>query len=399
MLDYQTCTSRALSETAYCWTTSESLGMLLLVLAGAASCLSTLAVYGTIIKRALKTGRNPINVRMDVLMLSLLFANLVHSVGSLLNIKWLMEGYSDVGTFCTVQGVFNQVGPVAVAINTIAIAIWTFVTLWSLRGVQEHLRPAWYMILAIWLVVFLVTAAPDLKYRKQEHRYWKPTPLWCTISKDYEHARLFGKYLWFWIAFLSFILYLPLALLARRNLTRDRNARLGFRLHQRRERDDEPGEALLYSMIAYPVSNAFLIIPLSIVRWNQLTGSKPIRTGGSIAAQTIFDLNGFVNVMLLVFYRPGLFKVPVEEPTQIEHPPQTPPGPSPPTASGPLPTTAPGDFPLTPTASGSSPARRVRTRNESDSVLDRSEAGSILTVPRVTNGDDVEMVRIRANQT
>jgi hypothetical protein len=51
-----------------------------------------------------------------------------------------------------------------------------------------------------------------------------------------------------------------------------------------------------------------LIIPLSIVRWIQLTGSRPIRTRDSIAVATVFDLNGLVNVLILVYLRPGLFQ-------------------------------------------------------------------------------------------
>jgi hypothetical protein len=143
------------------------------------------------------------------------------------------------------------------------------------------------MILAIWLVVFIVTAVPDLKYRKQEHRYWRPTQarppsfppnatcynpplvqLWCTIGKDYELSRLLGKSVWFWIAFLSFILFLPLALLARGNLTRSRTALFGFTIHRRPNENRNLLKFMIYCMIAYavladPVLNAILVIPLS----------------------------------------------------------------------------------------------------------------------------------------
>jgi len=239
-------------------------------------------------------------------MLSLLFSNLVHSFGSLLNIKWIIDGYSDVGAFCTFQGVINQVGPVAVAINTIAIALWTFIAIWFWHRVNEHRHHRmWYGVLCIWLIVFAVTGVPDLIYRK-DRRYWRPTPLWCTIDKDYEIIRLLGKYLWFWIAFLSFIVYIPLALMARGNLTRTRT---GFKIHRRRDDNhDRPEFMMIFPMIAYPLSNAILIIPLSIVRWIQLTGSRPIRTRDSIAVATVFDLNGLVNALLLIYFRPNLFQ-------------------------------------------------------------------------------------------
>jgi len=313
-MDYTTCRAlKAGSETAYCWTRSETSGMFLLVLASGASGIATLAVYAWIIKRAFQTGKNPVKTRMDVLMISLLFANFLHALGSLLSIKWIIIGYSDVGTYCTVQGVINQIAPVAVAINTIAIALWTFITMWwwhLINHLSEHRHRMWSAVLCIWLIVFLVTATPDLIHRREEHRYWRPTPLWCTISKDYEIVRLLGKYLWFWIAFLSFIVYIPLALMSRGYLTRDARTRttwLGFTIHRRRNHSDRP-EFMIYPMIAYPLSNAILIVPLSIVRWIQLTGSRPIRSRDSIAVVALFDLNGLVNVLLLVYLRPGLFR-------------------------------------------------------------------------------------------
>jgi hypothetical protein len=102
----------------------------------------------------------------------------------------------------------------------------------------------------------------------------------------------------------------------------------------------------------YPVSNAILIIPLSVVRWVQLTGSRPIRTGGSIAAQTIFDLNGLVNVLLLVYLRPGLFQ-------------------------GGEPIIAGEGAGVAKGAGDDIGMESTRTQNESSSVLDRQEVGPV----------------------
>jgi hypothetical protein len=199
-----------------------------------------------------------------------------------------------------------------------------------LGGNERRSHRMWYIVLALWIVVGVVTATPDLIHRK-EHRYWRPAPvslrsflpnaalsqsplpqLWCTIGGEYELPRLLGKYLWLWIAFFTFVLYIPLALWAKGCITRR-----------------YPPEFTVYSMIAYvvlaetskdiilkksmlssryPVSNAILIVPLSIVRWVQLNRSRPIRTRDSIAVATVFDLNGLVNVLLMIYLRPNLFR-------------------------------------------------------------------------------------------
>ena len=57
---------------------------------------------------------------------------------------------------------------------------------------------------------------------------------------------------------------------------------------------------------SYPASNAILIVPLSIVRWIQNTGSNVITSTDSTAVVIVFAFSGITNVLLLLYIRGNL---------------------------------------------------------------------------------------------
>jgi hypothetical protein len=63
---------------------------------------------------------------------------------------------------------------------------------------------------------------------------------------------------------------------------------------------------ILTHYFSYPLSNAILITPLSIVRWIQNAGSHHISSTDSSAVVAVFDLSGLVNVLLFLVIRPNL---------------------------------------------------------------------------------------------
>ena len=58
--------------------------------------------------------------------------------------------------------------------------------------------------------------------------------------------------------------------------------------------------------LSYPLSNAILVVPLSVVRWIENTGPNHITSTDTLAAAIIFSFSGVTNVLLLLYIRPNL---------------------------------------------------------------------------------------------
>jgi hypothetical protein len=230
------------------------------------------------------------------------------------------------------------------------IACLTFIAVWWDRGTNPRVRVksdlvvASFVVFGSWIFVALLVLVPARIYNKPSDLYFAPTPVrihsslckhkwldlhiqvWCTINKNYELVRLFAKYLWLWLAFLlSFLLYIPLGLWSRGYVTPDPTIWWKFHLHRRRDvRDEQHRRHLFLATIAYasmlcinfymtlirtffsyPLSNAILIGPLSIVRWMQNTGSN-ISSEEGLDVGAVFALSGVTNVLLFLLIRPNL---------------------------------------------------------------------------------------------
>jgi hypothetical protein len=57
---------------------------------------------------------------------------------------------------------------------------------------------------------------------------------------------------------------------------------------------------------SYPLSNAILLAPLSIIRWMENAGSNFITSEESLAVGAVFGLSGLTNVLLFLLIRPNL---------------------------------------------------------------------------------------------
>jgi len=58
--------------------------------------------------------------------------------------------------------------------------------------------------------------------------------------------------------------------------------------------------------LSYPLSNAILVIPLSVIRWIENTGPNRITSTDGLVAVIIFGFSGVTNVFLLLYFRPNL---------------------------------------------------------------------------------------------
>jgi len=321
MSDGTTCTPQDLELAKgtflHCVTRGEAIGFTSLVATSTASGIAVLVAFLLVTRNVIRESRSRsrkalIQQPMDIYMLSLFAADLFHALGSWMNIKWIREGKVYTGTYCSVQGAMNQIGPVGVAMNTLVIVVVTFITVWWGRGIpaggslKVQLATAAAIVFAMWIAVFLCVLIPYVIHNTPSDPYFAPTPLWCTIAKEFEMARLFAKYLWLWLAIFSFLLYIPLSLWSQGYIT---PTRWWFTIHRKTPivGANEGRRRLFIATIAYPLSNAILIIPLSIVRWIQNAGGSDLITSAdSVAVAAIFDLSGLVNILLFFLTRPTL---------------------------------------------------------------------------------------------
>lgn len=73
---------------------------------------------------------------------------------------------------------------------------------------------------------------------------------WCWIGSAYINERLFGEYIWLWLAmFSSFLGYIPLSFLVRGNITVDGEHWWKFHIHEKRPTLIDGSQKVAFNMI------------------------------------------------------------------------------------------------------------------------------------------------------
>jgi len=317
----QTISARA-NAPLHCLTRDESIALAFVTQAGVMSLLACLVTYALIVRNICRHARQTpgrwrlIRVPMDIYLLSLFAADIVLSIGGVINAKWVRDGKSQRGGWCSAQAVSLSVGTITVAVNTLAIAIHTFVMIWWNKGLKANFV-AWIAVAAPWIYSVSYLAIVGWIHRHEPNGIFRPTPYWCWIGNNYLIHRLFAGYVWMWMALIvSLLLYVPLFFWGRGNITVGDKI-WNFQIHQRGRVDDSRGSRPhSLSMIAYPLVYACLVLPLSIGRWigfeQENTGDKINRVpaGATIAVHVIYCLSGISNVLLFLLTRPNLLLFP-----------------------------------------------------------------------------------------
>ncbi|KAF9001002.1 hypothetical protein BDQ17DRAFT_1358973 [Cyathus striatus] len=294
-----------------CLSPGQRIGLMLVAEAGLASMLAVVYVFWIITCNAIrsfrlqeKTRQPLIAAPIDVLMLSLFVADFLHGMGAAFDFKWIGEGKVEVGSFCTAQGVIQQLGTTGGAIGTLIIAIYTFVGVWWEKGLgRRGILVAKVVVAVGWTFVALITLLGNLKVGiKDNHLFEIPTPYWCWINAHYSLLRLFGEYIWLWITLgMSTLIYLILYLLSRGIIIRrSEDPWWKFQLHKKGSPGGSPRG--IPSMLAYPVVFSILVLPMSFMRWIKFSR---VPAAAATAVDTIFCLNGVANVILLLKTRPN----------------------------------------------------------------------------------------------
>ncbi|KAK0195075.1 hypothetical protein F5146DRAFT_1109451 [Armillaria mellea] len=309
---------QASDPSLHCLTRGQSIGLTIVAESGFVSLFAVLFVFGIISRNALHHVRKKavkdwdfLQEPMDVFMLSLFFADLIQALGAVLDIKWINEGKVETGSFCTAQGIIQQLGETGVAITTLIIALYTFIVVRWRKGVNAILISK-FVILTAWAFIIILIIVGNTT---RGPNYEEPTPYWCWIGENHTALRIVGEYVWFWITLgASFLGYIFLFLWSRGNIVFDDKSWWRFTFHSRPDKPESLEEKARrrnsLSLIAlpslrYPVVYSILVLPLSVVRWITFNGRNQLGSEANLIVISIYGLSGMMNVILLLVTRPN----------------------------------------------------------------------------------------------
>lgn len=258
---------------------------------------------------------------IQIHVLALFAAEVIQGLGHAISMKWVIEGQVKTGTFCTSQGVIQQLGEVGVALATLTIAVQTFVTIWWLY--VPSIKVAFLIVGVEWIFVILFVAIGFGVNTHPPGRYYAtPTPYWCWLGQNFKAERIAGEYIWFWLTLLvSIALYLPLFLL-HHGIIQEGSAWYAPRIETGRDdpaRDRVKSKAFsrkpakLWTAILYPIVYCLVILPCSIIRW---IGFKQEATDGeshippvvTFIFAILFTLSGLFNAVIYPLTRRRIFE-------------------------------------------------------------------------------------------
>ncbi|KAI0685755.1 hypothetical protein BC835DRAFT_1420945 [Cytidiella melzeri] len=282
--------------------TPHAHGVIALVVAGFLSALAVLSVFmGMLVSPSVlsKTHFMPYFV-------SLLGANLLQSVGVILNVKWVIDLAVEENTICSVQGFIKQAGNVGTAVWSLAIAVCVFRLMFLRTATSMAVN---YLVFAFgWLLVaFIVAIGPLAIQTPTKGAYFGPSGYWCWITDEYPLEQTYLEYFWeFMSAGISLILYAGILLRVRGNLVHSKDGwRIRFvpsserwQLAINRDWIDTSMMGFAAVLIWYPVSYIALLVPITIARFISFSGGS-VTFSATIFTDTLFNLQGLANTILL----------------------------------------------------------------------------------------------------
>lgn len=276
-----------------------------MVVAGSLSGLSVLCIFFAMVFRfpAFTADVMPYFV-------SLLVANLLQAIGAVINIRWIIDRTVEPGTLCSFQGGVKQAGNVGTAVWSFILSVYVFRILFLRTTSSTAIR---YLVLGWgWLaIVFVVMIGPLAIQTDTKGPYFGPTGYWCWITHAYPQEQMYLEYFFeFLSSGLSFVLYIFILLRVRGNLVRGRDGwHLRFVPRSERwmlaiSRDwlDSSMMRVAARLVWHPVCYGILLVPVAISRFIQF-GGAPIPFWATMFTDTLFNLQGLVNVVLLVTTR------------------------------------------------------------------------------------------------
>jgi hypothetical protein len=166
---------------------------------------------------------------------SLITSNLLQSIGTLINLRWVLAGGVSSGKLCSAQGGIKQAGNVGTAVWSFALALHAFRLLFLRTRMAR--RTKWLALILGWFfVAMIVSIGPLALETKDRGTYFGPSGFWCWITHQYPIEQTVLEYVIEWTsAFASFILYVTVLLRVRGNLIKHSDGRWSLRWVSRSE--------------------------------------------------------------------------------------------------------------------------------------------------------------------
>ncbi|KAG8876983.1 hypothetical protein FRB97_003777 [Tulasnella sp. 331] len=310
----------------------QSIGLSFIAQSGLISSVAVLMFLFMVARNYIRNLINPppgkwrlIRTHVDAYLLSLMCADLLQAVGAILTARWALEQRTYCSSYCTTQGVIQQMGETGVAMSTLAITFHTFFSVFF------HFKlPQWVWVVVVAAIWLFLGSFVGLSYFTASTAFYTPTPFWCWVSDHYDDSRLFAEYLWMWsAAIINIVLYIPLYFCVRGNIkvnpvnkkitlrfgkerlqeASGRSSSAAIAAHGVKSGGSNNSEAL--KLIWYPISYTALILPISVARWSSIPNREIVPVNELPILQTsitvfIFGLSGLVNVLLFLWTRPHL---------------------------------------------------------------------------------------------
>ncbi|TCD64902.1 hypothetical protein EIP91_003438 [Steccherinum ochraceum] len=230
---------------------------------------------------------------------SLLLSNAISCVGSMINATWVEEAGITIGSVCTTQGATIQIGDLATAYFTAAIAVHTFCTL-ALKNRLPYYC-AWIAIALGWSLTGVSGIIPSVL---PNHIFGTDGAM-CGIALHFPAVQLLVHLVPVLAATLiASVFYALVFLNVRGTLVFKGSVRFNFHPEERWRQQDEQAEyvkfvaAVAKSMLIFPIVYIILMTPHIIISMIETSG-RAAPFSAKVFAVSCAVLLGVFNVMVL----------------------------------------------------------------------------------------------------
>jgi len=292
-------------QTVLPYTNGQKAGVMIIGLAGLTSLTAILLLF--IFKRPKRKTFQ--STHMFGFIMSLLFANVLQSIGSIMVFRWVAIGAVTAGPLCNVQAGIKQAGNVGTSIWALIIAFHLFHILFLRNRASEKLFIA-TLIIAWAFVLFVILLGRYAIQSAERGPYYGISGSWCWITANYGPERVLLEYFFEFISVAtSFTLYILVVLRVRGNLVKDEQHKWHLRfigqgndwaLAITRDVVDNSMNKVAQKLVWFPVSYAIILVPISIARISSFDGTN-VPFWATAFTDVIFNLTGFVNSILVIY--------------------------------------------------------------------------------------------------
>ncbi|OSX63440.1 hypothetical protein POSPLADRAFT_1065702 [Postia placenta MAD-698-R-SB12] len=298
--------------------TSESAGIKSLVAAGALSGVAVICLLVVMLVRP------PCyrNTHVIPIFLSLLFANILQAVASMMDARWIIDGAVKGGNFCSAQGGLKNGGNVAAALWSSVLSVHVFMLLFLRKGMTDTVCTA--IVIVGWVLVGVVVAVGPLAIQTAARGdYFGVSGYWCashSICGSHTGTVFVGagshttirrsRHLWN-ISSYGALISGPV----RGNLT---VANGKWRLRS----GDLCSHVITDCSVKttrHPVAYTVCLLPVTLARFISF-GGREVPFWATVSSDFIFNLQGLVNVLLVLCTRhliPNTSSLPMFTPRKV----------------------------------------------------------------------------------